>query len=67
MKTVTSKDGEMIDEIVWRAYGKQSGFVEKVLDANYRLADNPEELPAGVVISLPSLIINRPIKRLWDD
>lgn len=59
----------MLDEIVWRAYGKQSGFVEKILDhrANYRIARYPEILPAGVTVALPDLVVQKAVKRLWDD
>lgn len=51
-----SKDGDMVDQIVWRHYGRQSaGAVEAVLAANPGLADKGPVLEAGHRILLPDL------------
>ena len=61
-------DGDAIDLICFREYGISSKTTEVVLDHNYRIADNPIQMPAGVDVALPpqeppSL---RSIIRLWD-
>ena len=50
-----TKDGETLDLICWRYYGKTSGAVEKVLIANRHLAEHATVLPAGVRITLPPI------------
>ncbi|NKC15884.1 MAG: phage tail protein [Gammaproteobacteria bacterium] len=61
-------DGDMVDAICWRHYGRQSGAVEIVLEANPGLADAGVTLPAGVLIQLPTLPEPRAAQtvRLWD-
>ncbi len=61
-----AKEGEVLDEICWRHYGRESSIVE-VLEANKGLADISDSLPAGTVIELPDLA--EPEKssvKLWD-
>ncbi len=49
-----TKDGDMVDLIVFDHYGSTSGgLVEAVLDCNIGLADLGPVLPAGVVLRLP--------------
>ncbi len=63
-----SKDGDVIDAIAWRFYGRQDqGVVEAVLEANPRLADLGPILPAGLRIKLPVLPDPAPRQgvRLW--
>ena len=50
-----TREGDTLDWICWRHYGRQSGAVEAVLEANRRLADLGPVLPAGLVITLPDL------------
>jgi phage tail protein X len=50
-----TREGDTLDWICWRHYGRQSGAVEIVLEANRRLADLGPVLPAGLVIRLPDL------------
>lgn len=60
--------GETLDYICFKHYGSASGFVEKVLAANYRLADHMLALPAGLEIVLPE-IKDEPTETLislWD-
>ena len=51
-----TKDGDMLDEICWKVYGRRSGRVtERVLDANPGLADVGPKLPAGLTLTLPDI------------
>ena len=61
-------DGDMLDLIAHREYGISSKVTEVLYDHNYRIADLPMEMSAGVDVALPpqtppSL---RQIIRLWD-
>lgn len=68
MAEYRTKDGEMMDAICFRYYGRSSGVVELVLAANQNLSRRAEQLPAGLVISLPDLPVQTndvtPL-RLW--
>lgn len=68
MKTVTTIDGDMVDLLARRAYGDESGFVEKIYEANPGLADRGLKLPAGLVVSLPEIAppADLPAVSLWD-
>ncbi|MEQ8257550.1 MAG: tail protein X [Roseovarius confluentis] len=49
-----SSDGDVVDAIVWRHYGRQdAGLVSGVLEANPGLSALGAILPAGVSIVLP--------------
>ena len=63
-----TKEGDMLDFIAWKHYGKQSGAVEEILEANPKLADYGEQFPAGVIIILPDIAIPETdtVIRLWD-
>jgi phage tail protein X len=63
-----TRDGDRLDDICWRHYGRSSGLVEPALDANPGLADPGPVYPTGVVIELPDLPAPTqpgPV-RLWD-
>lgn len=67
MATYRTSDHDMLDWICWRYYGRQSGAVEAVLDANPGLADLGPIYDGGFIIDLPDL--PRPVSqptRLWD-
>ena len=55
MAQYLTRDGDMVDRICWKFYGRQGGAVEAVLEANPHLADRGPKLPAGIVIDLPDL------------
>ena len=55
MATYTTVDGDMLDAICFRHYGNLNGTVERVLNANPGLCEQPAVLPAGLVIELPVL------------
>lgn len=49
-----SKEGDTVDEIVWRHYENTvAGALELVLEANRGLADFGPALPVGTVVLLP--------------
>lgn len=51
----TTVDGDMVDHICWRYYGRESAPTETVYDANPGLAAYGPVLPAGVAIVLPPI------------
>ena len=64
-----TKEGDVIDAVCRRFYGREAGAVEAVLEANPGLAELGPVLPAGTVIQLPDL--PRPLEtietvKLWD-
>lgn len=67
--TVRSLQGDTVDLVVYRHYGKTRGLVEPVLDANPGLAGLGAILPLGTVLTLP---VEEPEQdttkfvRLWD-
>jgi phage tail protein X len=63
-----TREGDMLDHIAWKHYKKQSGAVEEILEANPGLAEYGEQLPAGLVITLPDIVLpeSKEIIRLWD-
>ncbi len=67
--TIRTLDGDVLDEICWRRYGREDA-VPAVLAANPGLADQPPILPAGIAIVLPPLPAAEPSPaavRLWGD
>jgi len=49
-----SKEGDTVDEIVWRHYGNTvAGALELVLEANRGVADLGPFLPVGTIVLLP--------------
>ena len=65
-KSVLSRDGDVLDDLVWRHYGR-SDLLAAVLKANPALARLPPVLQAGLVIDLPDLPLplDAPVIRLW--
>ncbi len=55
MTIYTTKDGELLDYIVWNQYGTTSGILELVLGLNRHLECYGAVLPAGVQITLPDI------------
>lgn len=62
--------GDTVDFIAWKYYGTQQGQVlEKLLNANPKLADYGPVLPAGVVVEMPSIgssLSQAKGVKLWD-
>lgn len=67
--TYNTKQGDVIDDICHRYYGRTVGAVEAVLEANPGLADRGPELTAGLVVTLPELaesVETSTTTRLWE-
>ena len=67
-QTYSCQDGDMLDAICQRYYGRTSGAVEAVLEANPGLAQLGPVYVATTKIVLPDLPTS-PVKktvRLWD-
>ena len=69
MTRIYTADGDVLDEICWKHYGREDA-VPAVLRANPGLAAQPPILTAGIVIELPDLApaaaTEAPAVRLWD-
>jgi phage tail protein X len=65
--TCRTSDGDHLDTICQHYYGHLIGTVEAVLDANQGLADEPQPLRAGLLISLPDVVsaVDESVT-LWD-
>ncbi|MBA1289185.1 tail protein X [Pseudomonas japonica] len=51
--TVQAQQGDTLDALCWRAYGRTAGVVEAVLAANPGLAGHGPVLPHGTPVRLP--------------
>lgn len=67
MTTYRTREGDRLDLIAWRHYGHLQGTVERVLEANPRLAEqhDPSRLPGGLLIRLPDAPAARAMERLF--
>lgn len=65
---IIANEGDTVDAICWRAYGRTRGMVERVLDANPGLADLGPLLPMGTPVELPdeSPAPEKTLINLWD-
>ena len=64
-----TRDGDMLDNICFQHYGKNTQMLEQVLEHNPGLSQHGSIFVAGLIIDLPSApIINtvRQTIRLWD-
>jgi phage tail protein X len=64
-----SKEGEILDEIVWRHYGNRvAGALETVLEANQGIAGLGPVLPVNTRILLPEITTPKEAETvsLWD-
>lgn len=63
--TYTTREKDVLDEIVWQFYGAQDNrLTETVLEANRGLAEYGPELPTGLLITMPDKPTAEPTKRL---
>ncbi|QXZ10280.1 tail protein X [Comamonas sp. Y33R10-2] len=60
--------GETVDALCWRHYGRTLGMTEAVLQANPGLAALGLVLPQGMLVVMPALpqAQPKPITQLWD-
>lgn len=68
MATVRAAQGDTLDLICWRHYGRTTGVVEQVLEANPGLARLGPILPHGTLVQLPEIATQpqRQTVQLWD-
>lgn len=63
-----TKDGDVLDALCRKQYGKGTNWVEEVIAANPGLARLGPVLPSGVLITFPDVIEDEPEApaiRLW--
>jgi phage tail protein X len=66
---VIAQQGDTVDLLCWRHYGRTSGTVETVLEANGGLADYGVVLPHGLSVYMPDLAevdTTTPMLQLFD-
>lgn len=66
---VASQQGDTVDLLVYRHFGRTAGLVEVVLELNPGLADLGPVLPLGTVVELPTAQAEQTSKKLiqlWD-
>lgn len=64
-----TRDGDMLDDICFQYYGKNTQMLEQVLERNPGLAQHGSVFSAGLIINLPSAPTLDTVKqtiRLWD-
>ncbi|AVX11504.1 tail protein X [Stutzerimonas stutzeri] len=69
MASLRAQQGDTVDAICWRHYGRTAGVVEQVLDANPGLADLGPVIPHGTLVLLPEQAVRaeqRQMVNLWD-
>ena len=55
MQQARATQGDTLDAICWRHYGRTAGVTERVLEANPGLADLGPIIPIGTLVNLPPL------------
>ena len=66
---VIAQQGDTVDDLCWRHFGRTRGLVEVVLEMNPNLADHGPVLPHGVAVELPEAPNDQPTPprvQLWD-
>lgn len=66
---VIAHQGDTVDAVCWRHYGRTAGVTEQVFAANPGLADFGPLIPHGTAIELPDITLQPPPRRmvqLWD-
>lgn len=68
---ITAMQGDTVDLICHRHYGKTAGITEQIYAANPGMADLGPILPLGTLVTLPDLSTtqadtHRPLINLWD-
>lgn len=66
---VIAQQGDTVDALCWRHYGRTDGTVEAVLEANAGLADYGVILPIDTRVFLPELAsvnTSTPLLQLFD-
>lgn len=66
---VRTQQGDTVDALCWRHYGRTRGLVERVLEMNAGLADHGPTLPYGLAVEMPeppAHTTTAPLLQLWD-
>lgn len=65
---VRAQQGDTLDLICWRHYGRTAGTTEQVLEANRDLAALGPIIPSGHIVDLPALptAATAATVQLWD-
>jgi phage tail protein X len=69
MATVRATQGDTVDALCWRHFGRTAGLVELVYELNPGLADRGPVLPSGLEVTMPEQPAqkpNAPLLQLWD-
>lgn len=69
MAALRAQQGDTLDALCWRHYGRTAGVVEQVLHANPGLADHGPIIPHGTLVQLPEQAVRaeqRQMVNLWD-
>lgn len=61
---VASQQGDSVDQLVYRHFGRTRGLVEATLELNPGLADLGPVLPLGTTVELPAAPADQPAKQL---
>ena len=67
--TIRSIEGDTVDLVALRAYGRTAGATETLLDANPGIAARGVFLPVGTVLAVPDAAFStpsEPLVKLWD-
>lgn len=67
--TVRAVQGDTVDAICWRHYGRTAAVTEAVLAANPGLAAHGPELPGGLLVQMPDQLPVAPQRQtvtLWN-
>lgn len=67
MATIIANQGDTVDLICWRHYGRTAGITESVLAANPGIAAHGQHLPMGTQVTLPEIApqAQKDIVQLW--
>lgn len=69
MPRVRTQQGDTVDLLCWRHFGRTQGLVEIVLERNPGLADYGAVLPYGLIVEIPEAPEDKPetpLIKLWD-
>lgn len=66
--SLRANQGDTVDALCWRHYGRTAGVTEAVLEANPGLADNGPIIPQGTLVLMPDEAPQpqRQMVNLWD-
>lgn len=69
-RQLRARQGDTLDLICWRYYGRTAGVTESVLAANPGVADLGSILPHGTLVTVPEIKTTTPnqipLVQLWD-